>query len=183
MALADLLSRMEGRETDTPDTSCNPPEVSAKPLQDKACTLDTPDTSQNASAEDWALFNAWLFHFTDRDDLLVLFVPAVDHAAALSCYPDAVAAVPMADGYTHLTADETPEEPADDRRTCSQCQNLRGRVCGGATPGGVVSANKGYRPQADTLQRCAGYLPNVSDTDRRTGSERWPGLTDTKGTK
>jgi hypothetical protein len=44
MALADLLLKMEGRATDTPDTPCNPPEVSAKPLQDKACTLDTPDT-------------------------------------------------------------------------------------------------------------------------------------------
>ncbi|MBS1139228.1 MAG: hypothetical protein H6R13_681 [Proteobacteria bacterium] len=95
MALADLLLRMEGRATDTPDTSCNPPEVSAKPLQDKACTLDTPDTSQNASAEDWALFNAWLFHFADRDDLPVTFAPAVDHAAALAYYPDAVAAEPI----------------------------------------------------------------------------------------
>ena len=97
MALADLLLKMEGRATDTPDTPCNPPEVSAKPLQDKACTLDTPDTSQNISAEDWALFNAWLFHFADRDDLPVTFAPAVDHAAALAYYPDAVAAEPIPD--------------------------------------------------------------------------------------
>lgn len=95
MALADLLSRMEGRATDTPDTSCNPPEVSAKPLPDKACTLDTPDTSQNVSVDDWALFNVWLFHFADRDDLPVTFAPAVDHAAALAYYPDAVAAEPI----------------------------------------------------------------------------------------
>lgn len=97
MALADLLLRMEGRATDTPDTSCNPPEVSAKPLQNKACTLDTPDTSQNVSAEDWALFNAWLFHFADRDVLPVTFAPAVDHAAALAYHPDAVAAEPIPD--------------------------------------------------------------------------------------
>lgn len=97
MALADLLLKMEGRATDTPDTPCNPLEVSAKPLQDKACTLDTPDTSQNASAEDWALFNAWLFHFAERDDLPMTFAPAVDHAAALACYPDAVAAEPIPD--------------------------------------------------------------------------------------
>lgn len=64
----------------------------------------------------------------------------------------------------------------DDRRTCSQCQNLRGRVCSAATPGGLVSANRGYRPAPDTLQRCAGYLPNATDHDQRLGRERWPGL-------
>lgn len=97
MALDDLLSRMEYRATDTPDTSCNPVEVSAKPAPNKACTPDTCDTSQNVSAEDWALFNAWLFHFADRDDLSVTFAPAVDHTAALSYYPDAVAAEPIPD--------------------------------------------------------------------------------------
>lgn len=97
MALDDLLLKLEGRATDTPDTPCNPPEVSAKPLPDKACTLDTPDTSQTVSAEDWALFNAWLFHFVERDDLPVRFVPAVDHARALSYYPEAVAAEPIPD--------------------------------------------------------------------------------------
>jgi hypothetical protein len=97
MALDDLLSKMEGRAIDTPDTSCNPSGVSAKPLQDKACTLDTPDTSQKCRAEDWALFNAWLFHFANRDDLPVTFAHAVDHAAALAYYPDAVAAEPIPD--------------------------------------------------------------------------------------
>ncbi len=97
MALADLLSKLEGRATDTPDTFCNLTEVSAKPLQDKACTLDTSDTSQNISAEDWALFNAWLFHFGDRDPLQVTFAPAVDHAAALAYYPEAVAAEAIPD--------------------------------------------------------------------------------------
>jgi len=110
MALADLLLKMEGRATDTPDTPCNPPEVSAKPLQDKACTLDTPDTSQNISAEDWVLFNAWLFHFADRDDLPVTFAPAVDHAKALSYYPEAVAAEPIPDRPQHKpTKAETDE--------------------------------------------------------------------------
>jgi hypothetical protein len=73
----------------------------------------------------------------------------------------------------------------DDRRTCQQCLNLRGRVCAIAKPqaGSLVVANVGYRPQADTLQRCAGYLPNATDNDQRTGGERWPGLANTKGTK
>lgn len=37
----------------------------------------------------------WLFHFTDRDSLRVTFAPEVDHAAALTDYPDAVAAEPI----------------------------------------------------------------------------------------
>lgn len=50
MALADLLERLE-RRTDTPDTSRNPGEVSAKPAPVLACTLDTPDTPQNINSE------------------------------------------------------------------------------------------------------------------------------------
>ncbi|WP_162888718.1 hypothetical protein [Dechloromonas sp. HYN0024] len=84
MALDDLLSKMEGRATDTPDTSCNPIEVSAKPPPNKACTLDTPDTSQNVSAEAWELCGTWMIDSTDGKDLPVTFVPAVDHAAALA---------------------------------------------------------------------------------------------------
>lgn len=127
MALDDLLLKLESRATDTPDTSCHPPEVSAKPLQNKACTLDTPDTSQTVSAEDWAQFNAWLFHFVDRDDLPVTFAPAVDHAKALSYYPDAVAAEPIpdrpqrkpnkaeADEITALVNAVFPDDTDDDR--------------------------------------------------------------------
>lgn len=50
MALADLLARLE-RRTDTPDTPCNPGEVSAKPAPIGACTLDTPDTPENIDSE------------------------------------------------------------------------------------------------------------------------------------
>ncbi|MDQ1315781.1 MAG: hypothetical protein QG662_1890 [Pseudomonadota bacterium] len=49
MALADLLVRLE-RRADTPDTPCNPSEVSAKPALIQACTLDTPDTPQNSNS-------------------------------------------------------------------------------------------------------------------------------------
>lgn len=69
--------------------------------------------------------------------------------------------------------EETDSFP-DDRRTCRQCLNLRGRVSAVATPGGLVSANKGYRPAADTLHRFAAYLPDVDDHDQRLDSERWP---------
>jgi len=230
MALADLLLKLEGRATDTPDTSCNPLKVSVKPAPNKACTPDTCDTSQNVSAEDWALFNAWLFHFADRDDLPVMFAPAVDHTAALSYYPDAVAAEPIPDRpQRHPTKDEAKEITAlvhavfaadsdvdrnealaaaladpdgalrcyraiaegcgiaivktdDDRRTCSQCLNLRGRACAIAKPGGLVSANLDYQPTTAALQRCAGYLPNPDDHDQRPGRERWTGLIRKGGT-
>jgi hypothetical protein len=45
----------------------------------------------------------------------------------------------------------------DDRRTCAQCSNLCNGVCSIARPGGPVSANLGYRPAHDLLQRCAGF--------------------------
>lgn len=51
-----------------------------------------------------------------------------------------------------------PDPYPDDRRTCSQCKNLSGRVCTIACPGGVVSAVKGYTPNQTTLIRCAGFV-------------------------
>ena len=95
MALDDLLSRMETRTTDTPDTSCNPPEVSAKPAPNKACTLDTPDTSQIINADDEARIARWLLRFVQADELTVIFVPPATHGKALAYYPDAVAAEPI----------------------------------------------------------------------------------------
>lgn len=42
MGLDALLARLSGK-ADTPDTPCNPPEVSEKPTWIGACTLDTPE--------------------------------------------------------------------------------------------------------------------------------------------
>ena len=173
----------------------------------------------------------WLFHFADRDDLPVTFAPAVNHAVALSHYPEAVAAEPIHDRphrkptkaeaneltalvmaiYANDTDDDRAEalaaaladpdgallcyraiaedrgiaiaEMPDDRRTCTQCQCLQGRVCSIAYPGGLVFARRGYTPMRDMLHRCAGYQPNTIDTDQRASGERWPGLTEMKGTK
>lgn len=63
----------------------------------------------------------------------------------------------------------------DDRRTCSQCLNVKGDACSIARPGGLVSASKGYRP-ANLPMRCAGYSPSLRDKDQRAGADRWPGL-------
>lgn len=62
----------------------------------------------------------------------------------------------------------------DDRRFCKQCQNLKGRICGVAGPGKLVSARQGYQPILDVPHRCSGYHPNAKDFDQRTGGERWP---------
>ena len=47
----------------------------------------------------------------------------------------------------------------DDRRCCNQCVNLRAGVCAIASPGGVVSAIRGYRPVSGILQRCLAFVP------------------------
>lgn len=86
--------------------------------------------------------------------------PAVDQVALLVDLPYALPTIP----------------DTDDRRLCTQCLNLSGRVCSIAGPGKLVSARQGYQPMRDVLQRCAGYQPNAADTDQRTSSERWPGL-------
>ena len=158
------------------------------------------DTDQ---AENVACF-AWLIHFADREPLPVTFSPMATHAAALACYPGAVAAEPIPDTPSRTpTAEESSRlamlmmaiygddseddrtealqaalaDPGnalacytaiasargltlpdgDDRRTCRQCANLRGGACSVACPGGAVSANRGYRPAADLLQRCAAF--------------------------
>lgn len=128
-----------------------------------------PETPQTDTSKPCS---QWLIHFIDRDDLPVLFVPPVDHAGALACYPDAVAAAPMAESFICMATEAAPDEPADDRRTCRQCQHLQGRVCSVAKPGDLVSANRGYQPNPDTMQRCANYLPNASsDSNEQLGLE------------
>jgi hypothetical protein len=52
----------------------------------------------------------WLFHFADRDDLPVTFAPAVDHAKALSYYPEAVAAEPIPDRPQHTPTKAEADE-------------------------------------------------------------------------
>lgn len=87
MALADLLARLEQR-TETPDTPCNPGEVSAKPAPILACTLDTPDTPQNSNPVTIPI------HYPDRD------------LAEVACCPDATPAdARMGRVVDHLQSD------------------------------------------------------------------------------
>jgi hypothetical protein len=119
------------------------------------------------NAEEEATIRAWLALIEETD-------PATIAEVIGQCQRDADAR----DYFTGRAAAEVPKPDPfpDNRRTCSQCLNLRGLVCGIAKPGGLVSANTGYRPMADTPHRCAGYLPNATDTNQQSGRERWPGL-------
>ncbi len=139
---------------DTADTAVICLTYQRKPSWIGACTPDTADTSQIIKAGD------------------VEAEPIADTPGN-----------PLPSFQAEIAVDRnSPTLPTiadtDDRRTCSQCLNLRGRVCGIAKPqaGSLVVANVGYRPQPGTLHRCAGYQPNATDNDQRPGGERWPGL-------
>jgi len=124
------------------------------------------------TASDESAIRAWLALIEETD-------PATIAEVIGQCQRDADAR----DYFTGRAAMELPKPDPfpDDRRQCSQCLNLRGRVCTIAKPGGLVSANVGYRPAPGTLQRCAGYLPNATDTNQQPGGERWPGLIQKEG--
>jgi len=80
-------------------------------------------------------------------------------------------------------ADEVPR-PADfydERRRCDQCANLTGRGLCLAAWRGEINASRKFEPVRDLLQRCVGYLPKATESDQRTGRERWPGLFQKEG--
>lgn len=140
----------------------HPDAIAAEPFTP---TIRQPSASLTASEE--AAIRAWLALIEETD-------PATITEVIGQCQRDADAR----DYFTGRALAELPKPDPfpDDRRRCSQCLNLRVRVCTIAKPGGLVSANVGYRPAPDTLQRCAGYLPNASDTNQQPGGKRWPGL-------
>jgi hypothetical protein len=102
---------------------------------------------------------AWLVHFTDQEPVYATFSPEATHAEVLRGYPDAVAAEPADSAPGIEPAAPTESADTDDRTTCRLCQNFTySGICTVARPGGLVSAQKGYRPaMPDALQRCNGY--------------------------
>ena len=127
------------------------------------------------AAEEEAAIRAWLALIEEID-------PATIAEVIEQCQRD----VDARDYFTGRAVAELPkpDQFPDDRRFCRQCSNLTyGGVCSVASPGGAVSAIRGYRPMQDILHRCAGYRPGVDDPDQRSGSERWPGMLQTNDTK
>ncbi|GHU34826.1 hypothetical protein AGMMS50256_29030 [Betaproteobacteria bacterium] len=129
-------------------------------------TIQPPDT---LSAADEQKIRAWLDRIGESD-------MSICSVVLEGCQRD-----PEARRYFLARAGETQEDADpitmfdDDRRRCVHCLNLQiNGVCKVATPGGQVSARRGYQPDTAILQRCAGYRPCPDDPDQRPGAERWP---------
>jgi len=154
--VSDVSAQDSRPAVDTADTADICLTYQRKPAWIGACTPDTADTSQIIKAGDDA-----------AKPIADVPVNPLSTFQAETAVDRNSSILPMVE-----------ESDTEDRRQCSQCLNLRGRVCGIAKPqaGALVVANVGYRPQPDTLHRCAGYLPNATDNDQRPGRERWPGL-------
>lgn len=120
MALDDLLTMMERRCSDTPDTLCNSLAVSAKPTPIQARTPDTRDTSQNgndghdgreASASDPEITSLWWrIHYLNRQPEEVSCCPPATHAEMLAWRPDAIAAEPFEPILRHPVTPLTEED-------------------------------------------------------------------------
>jgi hypothetical protein len=104
----DALKKVENTETGSLINLKNPLDSSSLGF------LGTPPAhfennqaanDENDQAESRACF-AWLIHFTDRNPMAATFSPMVDHAGALACYPDAVAAEPIPDIPSRTPTDE-----------------------------------------------------------------------------
>jgi hypothetical protein len=63
---------------------------------------------------------------------------------------------------------------ADDRRYCSECQDLAPDGRCRAARRGEIQASRDYQPVDDTPRRCEGFSPKSADPDQRKGYERWP---------
>lgn len=146
----------------------HPDAVAAEPFTP---TIRQPSVPLAASEE--TAIRAWLALIEETD-------PATIAEVIGQCQRDADAR----DYFTRRAAAELPKPDPfpDDRRTCDQCANLIARRCQAAKRGEIV-ASRNYEPIRDLPRRCEGYAPGAADADRRPGRERWPGLTDTKGTK
>lgn len=129
----------------------HPDAVAAEPFTPTIRQPSTPMTAEEETA-----VRAWLALVEETD-------PATITEVLSQCQRDGEARDYFTGRFAVSTAKEqwgwpliNGEEPADDRRKCKQCTNLRGGICTIAEPGGMVSANRGYRP-ADILRRCAGF--------------------------
>lgn len=123
----------------------------------------------------------WELWFDAEPVVLALTTPAT-REEVMEWYPSAMRIEPYIEPLSNPYVPMTREEAEvidwydDDRRRCRHCLNLLSNgICKVASPGGLVSAAKNYRP-VDMLRRCEGYRPCLDDPDRRPGWERWPGL-------
>lgn len=128
-----------------------PEAIAAEPIAEPTLNGVLPMT-----AKDEQSIRAWLEHIGDANLTNIAEVVG-------KCKQDQTARV----FFTERARAEMPKHDSfpDHRRTCSQCRNLNGRICTIASPGGVVSANKGYSPNRNSLIRCAGFAPIGAEHD------------------
>lgn len=127
---------------------------------------ETAAVAQITAGEELAI-RAWLARMGENDEAIVDDV-------LTRCRADAGAV-----GYFIALSGEvrSPARFDDDRRRCDQCANLTERgLCLAARRGEIVAARV-YQPIRDLLRRCEGYAPGPDELDRRSGRDRWPGLT------
>ena len=121
--------------------ACYPDAVAAEPIPDTPSRTPTAEESAHLAMLMMAIYG----DDSEDDRTEALQAGLADPDNALTC-------------YTAIAPERGLTLPgSDDRRTCRQCGNLRGGVCVVACPGGAVSANHGYRPAADLLQRCGAF--------------------------
>ena len=134
----------------------HPDAVAAEPFTP---TIRKPSASLTANEE--AAIRAWLALIDEPDPAMIAEVMG-------QCQRDG-------DARGYFLGRAAAEVPVDDRRTCQQCSNFMAKRC-------LAELKKGVNYQEpmivipDAPQRCPGYVPKMSDPDRRIGTVRWPGL-------
>ena len=174
MSLLSVL--IQKRETRKAATAI--PAMSATQPREEAGTVARVATVAVANPTEEKTANAatswrWLVHFADREPVEVYCNPDADFANIMQTYPDALAAEPILERIPQVFTEAEDAEwetlwlgvPDDDRITCTQCANLRGRVC--TVAGGPVNALKGYMPILEILRRCEGYAPLKTTREQR----------------
>lgn len=134
-----------------------PGAIAAEPIK------QTPrQPARPLTADEEMAIRTWLTHIKETDPYMIADVLE-------QCRNDADAR----DYFIGRAAVELPkaEALADDFVTCRRCRNLRGEVCTVASlnDDALVRARRGYCPERDRLQRCAGFTPAVADADRERG--------------
>lgn len=70
------------------------------------------------------------------------------------------------------------ERVGDNRRRCTECDNLGERGICMASERGEIVAGRSYTPIRDLLRRCEGFAPLPTDPDQAPGRIKWAWLRD-----
>ena len=170
MGLEALLSTLESRRADTPDTPCNLSRVSGSPAPIGACTLDTPDTPEIIDGQGRATAShCWRLHYPDREPAEAWASPPVTHAEILERHPDAIAAEPF--------------DLAEPERACSTCSHrphgwlaIQVAPCGNPVAAGLSDMEGVIRYHPHQGANCPAWLGILDgELERRIREmgERW----------